>query len=137
MKNNPYNTVIVGTVATDSKVLFDEPEADMATVQVVSENHWACGWIEWIAIHGSDEAALREADRLMAKLDNYPVLNEDDWSRREDESAQTIWRDCYRPSERLKYIREHRSQFEFRSLADMLGCVRGKYFAGYASELLS
>lgn len=126
----------VGTVATDSKFLFDEPQADMATVQVVSENHWACGWVEWIAIHGSDEAALREADRLMEKLDNYPVLNEEDWSRREDESAQTIWRDCYRPVERVKYIREHRSQFEFRSFADLIGCVRGKYFAGYASELI-
>jgi hypothetical protein len=33
------------------------------TVIVVSENHWACGWVEWIAIHESDEAALRLADQ--------------------------------------------------------------------------
>lgn len=38
--------------------------------------------------------------------------------------------------ERVEYIRKHRSQFEFRDFADMLGCVRGKYFAGYASELI-
>ena len=29
------------------------------TVQVVRESHWAVGWVEWIAIHESDEAALR------------------------------------------------------------------------------
>lgn len=25
---------------------------------VVSENHWVCGWVEWIAIHKDDVAAL-------------------------------------------------------------------------------
>jgi hypothetical protein len=33
-------------------------------------------------------------------------------------------------------MREHRSQFDARSFADLLGCARGKYFLGYASELL-
>ena len=27
------------------------------TVQVVRENHWAVGWVEWIAIHKSDLSA--------------------------------------------------------------------------------
>lgn len=57
-------------------------------------------------------------------------------SEAEEEQAQEVWRDCYRPKARIEYIREHREQFEFRSFADMLGCVRGRYFAGYASELL-
>lgn len=117
-------------------VSADADESDMATVQTVSENHWACGWVEWIAIHESDSAALACADKLMAWLENYPVLDESDWSEREMESANTVWRDCYRESERISYIRKNRSQFEFHSLADMLGCVRGKYFAGYAGELL-
>lgn len=30
----------------------------------------------------------------------------------------------------------HREQFEFYTFAELLGCVRGKFFAGYASELL-
>jgi len=33
-------------------------------------------------------------------------------------------------------IREYRNQFEFRDFADMLACARGKYFAGWAGELL-
>ena len=106
------------------------------TVVVAHESHWAVGWVEWIAIHESDDKALAIADEQNARLKDYPVLDENDWSRREDESAANVWRDCYDPQSRIDYIREHRDQFEFSGLADMLGCVRGNYFAGYASELL-
>lgn len=106
------------------------------TVQVVRESHWAVGWVEWIAIHQDDEKALRIADEIQAKLESYPVVNEDHFSSIEEEDANETWTNCYSPLERVKYIREHRSQFEFHNLKDMLGCVRGKYFSGYASELL-
>jgi len=59
------------------------------------------------------------------------------FSEYETEEANDVWRDCYRPEERIDYIRKHRSQFKFRGLSDLIGCVRGHYFAGYASELLS
>lgn len=121
---------------TDSKHLFKEP-TDEATVQRVRESHWAVGWVEWIAIHESDFAALQEADRIMAKLHDYPVLDEDLFSQYETDEAEQVWRDCYRVWERIEYIREHRQDFEFSSFADLLGCVRGRYFCGYASELLN
>lgn len=106
------------------------------TVVVVRERHWACGWIEWIAIHESDSAALEAANEIMEALSDYPVIDEADWSERETESANTVWRNCYNPSERVEYIREHRYQFDFLDFRDMLRCVRGAYFAGYAEELL-
>lgn len=107
------------------------------TVQVVRESHWAVGWVEWIAIHQDDETALRIADELRESYDSYPVLDEEDWSEREQASAEIIWRDCYDDRERVDYIRRHRSQFEFHDFADLIGCARGRYFAGYASELLT
>lgn len=106
------------------------------TVHVVHEGHWACGWIEWIAIHKSDLKALEIADSIACALEDYPVLDENDFSEREQIAAEETWKRCYTPKERIKYIRENKSQFEFRSFADLLGCVRGNYFAGYASELL-
>lgn len=110
---------------------------DCATVQVIRDNHWAVGWIENILIHESDEAALRKADELRDCIDNeYPVLDESDFSERETEHANTLWADCFNWKERIKYIREHESQFEFHDFADLMACVRGKYFSGYASELL-
>jgi hypothetical protein len=113
-------------------------EADVVTV--VRESHWLVGWVEWIAIEadGTDESdkALRIADEAKERLVDYPVFDEDDFSERETEAANETWTNCYNDAERLKYIREHRSQFEFRDYADLIGCVRGRYFAGYASELL-
>jgi hypothetical protein len=117
-----------------------EPENwphDFAPFQIVRESHWAVGWVEWIAIHEDATAHLQIADSIKARLEDYPVVDEGRFSQYEQDEAATIWRDCYRVKERVEYIRKHRSQFEFRGLADLLGCVRGKYFAGYASELLN
>lgn len=109
----------------------------LSLVRVVRENHWAVGWVEWIAIHESAEAQLAIADQIQGRLENYPVIDEQLWSEYEQMDADETWRNCYRPAERVDYIRKHRSQFEFHGLADMLACVRGRFFAGYASELLS
>lgn len=105
-------------------------------VKVVRESHWAVGWVEWIAIHESATEALRIADDIKTKLEDYPIVDEFLYSEYETEEAEEVWRECFRPKERLEYIRKHRSQFEFRNLQDLIGCVRGVYFSGYASELL-
>jgi hypothetical protein len=105
--------------------------------QIVREHHWAVGWVEWIAINADDTEALKVADALRARYERYPALDEDDLSEREQEAANQTWRDCYTVKARIEYIRNaSKYEFEFRSFADLLGCVRGKYFAGYASELL-
>jgi hypothetical protein len=125
--------------------------------QDISENlaveestHWACGWVQRIVIRpasvelrDTDPNAWLECVRLqeiaakaLARIESYPVLDEDDFSELEIEEANDTWARCYDVSGRVAYIRKHRSQFEFRDFADLLGCVRGKYFAGYASELI-
>lgn len=102
----------------------------------VRESHWAVGWIEWIAIHADDTEALKAADEIAASLENYPVLDDEDFSKLEHENAEKVWRDCYSTKERIAYMRRHSAQFEPLSFADLLGCARGNYFLGYASELL-
>lgn len=102
----------------------------------VRESHWACGWVEWIAIHADDEAALRAADEMAESLDSYPILDESDFSALGHDRAQEVWRDCYNARDRVAYMREHRRQFEVQSFADLLACARGKYFLGYACDLL-
>ncbi len=106
------------------------------TVRVIHEGHWAVGWVEWIAIHETDETALRAADAARARLADYPVLDEEDLSERETEEANEIWTWCFNVADRVDYIRRNRSQFDFRDYADMRASVRGDYFAGYASDLL-
>ena len=100
-------------------------------------HHWACGWLQYLVINPAATELIALAGEALAKLDDYPVLDEDDFSRLEMEEANEVWASCYRPKDRIAYIRKHSSQFEFRGLADLIGCVRGKYFSGYANELLS
>lgn len=103
----------------------------------MTENHWAVGWVSWIAIHESDTKALQIADDLRERHEDYPVLDEFHYSDLEQEDANETWRNCYNPIERIEYIRKFRNQFEFCDFADLMACVRGEYFAGYASELLA
>lgn len=61
------------------------------TVAVVRESHWAVGWVEWIAIHEADTAALKIADGQCERLTNYPILDEDDFGEREFEAQCETW----------------------------------------------
>lgn len=114
-----------------------DEETDSPLVTVVRESHWAVGWVEWIAIQADESDTLRKADEIAAALESYPVLDDSDFSEREQTEADETWERCYDVKERVAYVRSHRSQFKFQDLADMLGCIRGKYFAGYASELIA
>lgn len=106
-------------------------------VQVVREGHWACGWVEWIAIPVGPSVALARAVEILERLEGYPVVNEDDLSELEQEEAEEVWGKCYDRSERVEYIRENPDQFYFNSWASLKECIKGEYFCGYASELLS
>lgn len=97
--------------------------------------HWACGWLELIIVR-PDTPCAKEAGDMEAALADYPILDEHDCSEEEQTEANETWANCYSASARIAYIRKNRAQFEFHSLEDMLSCVRGKYFAGYASELI-
>lgn len=106
-------------------------------IQIHRFGHWANGWFEIVLINPAMPELVALAEKLESRLENYPVLDENDLSKREYDEANEVWRNCYRERERIAYIRRYRSQFEFSSFSDMLGCVRGNYFAGYASELIN
>ena len=101
-------------------------------VKIYRFGHWACGWWEALCVReGSKECDV--ANEIEDSLNDYPILDEEDHSERENQEAEYIWKNCYNENERIKYIRDHQYQFEFQNMKDMIACVRGKYFAGYAS----
>lgn len=125
-----------------AKALAPYLDGDKGDVRDESSSHWAVGHVDGFAIrvydaNGAVTPAFTAYAELVLATEDYPVLDDDDFSREEEEEANQVWTNCYNDSDRLEYIRDHRSQFEFHSFADMLGCVRGTYFSGYASELLS
>ena len=58
-------------------------------VQVYRFGHWACGWIEILLIR-PDTAAWDIATEIESAISAYPVLDEEDLSRREVEVAEDL-----------------------------------------------
>ena len=68
-----------------------EDWSEVNTVLIVSESHWACGWIDWVAIHPKNEAAMKLADEMLCAIDSYPALDEDHWSELETNEIEDWW----------------------------------------------
>lgn len=67
----------------------DDGTHEGSGVYVARFNHWACGWYETIMIDPAApeaEKAIRTAEEILARLEDYPVLDEDDLSTREFEA---------------------------------------------------
>jgi len=102
-------------------------------VEVHRFGHWGNGWFEIILVAPNSGNFSNMAYAIEGQLSNYPILDRDDYQERQQTEANRIWEQCYTPAQRIRYIHRHRSQFEFQSFADMLACVRGKFFAGSVS----
>lgn len=105
------------------------------TVEVHRFGHWGPGWFELILVDPESTQA-KDAEEIESTVADGLPLDDEDLCLRVSREANLIWEECYRDADRIKYIRKHRYQFEFHSFSDMLACVRGKYFCGYASELI-
>ena len=106
-------------------------------ITIIRIGHWACGWVEYFCISEKATKEIRnQAGEIACSLDSYPILDEERYSKKEQEEADRIWSTCYDEKERISYIRDNRSQFEFHDFADLLAVARGKYFSGYANELI-
>jgi len=71
------------------------------TVMIVRESHWAFGWVEWIAIHQSDESALLKADDIIGEIHQYPILDETHYSELQHESIKEYWTEDIRIRARI------------------------------------
>ena len=55
-------------------------------VRVIRNGHWACGWIEFIAVHKDDLKHVTIAQQIVNDIEKYPVLDDDDYYKRECEA---------------------------------------------------
>jgi len=60
------------------------------TVIVVRFSHWGVGWVEAILIHESDVESVKKGNAISEALENYPILNEDDYTERMDEEVERL-----------------------------------------------
>jgi hypothetical protein len=60
------------------------------TVKVIRAKHWLCGWVEMILIHESDIKSVDKGNEIEKALENYPILDEDDFYERESEKREEL-----------------------------------------------
>ena len=83
-------------------------DPDQQDHEACSFNHWGPGWFE-IVIVKPDTPSHAYLDSIVSQLDDYPILDEDDVSEREHESALESWKWLDMP-DRLKAVENARSQ---------------------------
>jgi hypothetical protein len=54
-------------------------------VEIARFGHWGCGWFELILVNPKSMKSLKVAYEIKKSLEDYPVLNEGDYSEREHE----------------------------------------------------
>ena len=95
-----------GILARSNTAIIDkalEPFVDADDSDVVAEqhSHWACGWIDGYSIrvfrNGEITDAFKVYHELAERMDQYPILDEEDFSRREFEATlenigESAWR---------------------------------------------
>ena len=69
----------------------DPPDEDKTSRFVVAENHWAVGWVEWIAIHKDDQTAIDHCEEMLESLENYPLIDDEHHSMLEWNEASDYW----------------------------------------------
>ena len=58
------------------------------TVEIHRFGHWSCGWLEIILVHPSRE---NEVSAIQERLENYALLDDEDYCNRQWESAYALW----------------------------------------------
>lgn len=82
--NRDSDLLTESNAAAIEKALLDcDPETECYPCR---HSHFACGWLEGFYIK-TGSAAWAVYCELMARIDDYPVLDEDDFSERELEAA--------------------------------------------------
>ena len=111
------------------EVALEKLGGESDDVQILRFGHWACGWLEYLCVReGTPQYQL--AEEMEESLDGYPVLDDEHYSNLESETADRLWKEDYSWRERVEHIRENLSDMSFHNFKDLLGCVRGHYYAG-------
>lgn len=73
-------------------------------------SHWAVGWVEYLMVRAdAPQAVLQEAARIVASIEDYPVLDDDHHSQMEWDEITEYWASCS-VRDRLELIKDSGSR---------------------------
>ena len=94
----------------DAEVIAACDGDDMDARPVVYDwraSHWAVGWVEYLMVRAdAPQAVLDEAQAIADALEDYPALDEDDWSQLAHEEASDFWASLS-VRQRADYIKDY------------------------------
>lgn len=115
---------------------LEETGPEGADWRIIRIGHWVCGEIERVLVRPDTEADF-QCEAMEAELDAYPLLDEDDFSQREQDAYQSHWDSGSAGGQLLRdFQREGKitaEQAEKLSVADLQrwfeGCIpNGDYY---------
>jgi len=81
-------------------------ECEESGVEIRACNHWAVGWTEEIMIkETAPDEAIDVAYKILKKIEDYPILNENLYNELVDKYAQDTW-ECMDTEEREEALRK-------------------------------
>ena len=87
----------------DAQGICPDGDDDRAYVHDFRAGHWACGWVEYIIVRRDAPLAIqKEAYEILGALEDYPVLNDADFSEREIEQAYNDFDRVYDLREKIE-----------------------------------
>jgi len=76
-------------------IALDMLGGESENVQVHRFGHWASGWFELILI-APNSPEWNLAEKIETKIEEYPILDENDYTERQVEAAINYWHCCGR-----------------------------------------
>lgn len=75
-----------------------------ACYEIVHCRHWACGWIDFLVINPRNKKMIDLAEKILAGLEDYPIIDDDSYYRMLYDAAATFWDSC-NIDERIEYCK--------------------------------
>ena len=95
------------------------------TIEVHRFGHWGPGWFEIIIIDPADSERVKIAEDIESGLADCPIVDEELFSRLEDEDCAATWENCYDTSERVAYLRRH--SYTAESFGQLYRAIKGSW----------
>ena len=82
----------VETLETLAEQLDAFDDAGDSYVQIAQDSHWAVGWCDTLLVHkGAPAQLIAEAESIVKRLRDYPILDENLFCEMEETEANETW----------------------------------------------
>jgi hypothetical protein len=102
---------------------LEKLSTDKYPVDIHHFGDWMCGWFDLILIHPKNQLAISAAENFKSRMEDYPILNDDDYNDRCQESLLEAYND-YGESELRESIENEIDVKDYPDFRDADECLQ-------------